>query len=439
MKVTKLRQKIFLILFGLIVIPLLFEICLHAAGSIYYRTRIKRPYEIRDGKSIRILCVGDSFTFGHGATAGYSYPEQLEKMLNKNNSNPKFIVYNQGICGENSSQLLKRLPKYLEKYEADISIVLTGMSNSWNLLDSNYFLFKDSGIKTFFYRADAFLSRLRSYKLLKIAIGNLKRILLVQSVSTYKSKKNELKASEVMNDNQAKMIIDKAVLEESKEHFKRGSSYWDIRKSTPALKEFQKALEINPNHYHSLLFLGDIYDCTGKDELAVEMLKKALESNPNHPDRIQVYNLLWRAHYHAGKYKLALEEIRETLKLDPNNESLRQILRYGLPSIEDRVLFSKLLEYDLENIIKLTKTKGAKIILLNYPHDKSYDEVRKKLANKYRVLFVDNAEVFTNLARSDNYIREEYFREDCHSNNNGYRIMAENVYKVLKSEILGLR
>jgi len=422
MSSTKLRQKLFLVLFGLAITFLLLELGLRLYGHIYYSYKIKKGIIRTDDKNtIKILCVGDSFTFGHGAKKGYSYPEQLERILNNNNPTHKFIVYNLGICGENSSQLVKRLPGYLEEYNPGILIVLTGLNNSWNL-DSNYFLFKEFSIKTFIYRVDAFLTRLRSYKLLKIGIENLKIISTGKSPVSYGS----------IN----KAQINKDVFNESKRRFELGKSYWDIRDINSAIKEFQKAIEINPIFYEAYLYLGYAYDAHGYFDLAVATFKKAIELDPN---CIEAHKELWNAYWKTDNYKLALREAQEVLNLDPNNELLRKILKYGLPNRKDEALFNRLFSYDLQNIIKLGRAKGVKVILLNYPFYDSYDKTRKEIGDRYQIPFVDNAEAFVNLAQADNYSRKQYFREDdSHCNNNGYQVIAENVYRKLKSEVLEL-
>jgi len=429
MEYKNLRQKFFLILFGLAVVFLVLEVGLRVAGYIYNSYRIKdRVARVNNENTFRILCIGDSYTFGHGATTGYSYPEQLEKMLNKNNSHRKFIVYNRGISGANSSRMLKELPENLKRYNPDAIIIMTGMNNRWNLQESNYFLFK-KGAKTYFCRADAFLTRLRSYKLLKILVGSLRNKAL-QGLSRYRnSNKGNFSA---IDDNQV-VSMDKGMSKEANEHFRLGQEYLITRELSLAVEEFKKAIEINPRHYYALVGLGDTYDCQGKYELAEKMLKKALEVNPN---SINAYGALWKMYWHAGKNSLALETIRKQLDLNPLDDDLRQILRSGLPYLPDeKEILDKVLEYDLENMFRLAKAGGEKIILLTYPLSEDNDEIRKRLANKWKILFVDNAKSFSELKSEENYKQKDYFVEDGHCNSNGYQIIAQNVYRVLQSEI----
>lgn len=47
----------------------------------------------------RILALGDSFTFGDGASYGESYVSKLSKLLNENSNDSSYYVMNAGFCG----------------------------------------------------------------------------------------------------------------------------------------------------------------------------------------------------------------------------------------------------------------------------------------------------------------------------------------------------
>jgi len=54
-----------------------------------------------------ITCIGDSITYGARDKYGRSYPAELAKML-YNDTNEFYYCHNHGICGETSSDLLRR-------------------------------------------------------------------------------------------------------------------------------------------------------------------------------------------------------------------------------------------------------------------------------------------------------------------------------------------
>jgi tetratricopeptide (TPR) repeat protein len=425
MEYGKINQKLHVILFGLISCFLLLEIWLYFSGRLYYSYRIKNNFVQSDKINLtRILCIGDSFTFGVGASKGFSYPEQLQKILDKNSSQ-HFVIYNAGVPGTNSSQTLNKLPSYLDIYQPDIIIIQTGTSNRWILSGSNYFLFKEKGINAFMRRLDAFLSHLRSYKLFKgLAARTYNKIILEFFVPLDANKINFTKRG----DN---LIVgaDSVILKKAEAHVASGQKHIESRAFSLAIPEFNKALDIIPTHEKAFLGIADAYACQGKRDLAEEILKKAIKTNPN---SAAAYHALWHFYWQEGKNKLALETVREELNLDPGNDELKQILQFGLPTLDEKEIFDRVIEYDLENMFRLARARGIRVVLLNYPHADGNDEVREKLVNNWRVAFVDNKKYFSDLKSRKDYKHKDYFAEDEHCNNNGYRIIAQNIYRVLK-------
>ena len=81
---------------------------------------------------IQVLCVGDSYTQGVGASElKYSYPMLLQEYLHKNSSLP-WAVANCGKAGTNSSELVQYIPKLFEMYSPKYLCVLIGVNDSWN-------------------------------------------------------------------------------------------------------------------------------------------------------------------------------------------------------------------------------------------------------------------------------------------------------------------
>jgi lysophospholipase L1-like esterase len=80
------------------------------------------PLEKPDG-NIRILVIGDSFTFGLGVDQSTCYSEQLEQILNRQESEFIYSVLNGGVGGYNTEQEMKWLKEKGLAFEPDVVIV----------------------------------------------------------------------------------------------------------------------------------------------------------------------------------------------------------------------------------------------------------------------------------------------------------------------------
>jgi len=89
-------------------------------NSIGFRDR-----EISKEKNVfRIICMGDSITFGWPNKTENTYPKVLEKLLNSQFSEMKFEVFNAGVPGYTSHQGLVWLQKEIIKYNPALSLYI---------------------------------------------------------------------------------------------------------------------------------------------------------------------------------------------------------------------------------------------------------------------------------------------------------------------------
>ncbi|MBI3293005.1 MAG: hypothetical protein HYZ73_09415, partial [Elusimicrobia bacterium] len=87
--------------------------------------------------TIRIVCLGDSHTFGVGASEGSSsYPSQLEQRLARCWDKPVRVI-NLGVPGQNSSQVTKSVEQVMTRQRPSLLLVLVGVNNQWNFVDVN--------------------------------------------------------------------------------------------------------------------------------------------------------------------------------------------------------------------------------------------------------------------------------------------------------------
>jgi len=156
----------------------LIEASLRTLGHFYLR---KTSLDgLADNRIFNILCLGDSFTYGWGVETKDNYPRQLEKRLNNSDLSMTFKVFNLAVPGSSSSQHLIYLKDILKKYKKpDLIIILTGANDSWNLADSNIDEFMNRDDSKAMPRESAsvkfriFISRFRTYKMLKMIVLNL--------------------------------------------------------------------------------------------------------------------------------------------------------------------------------------------------------------------------------------------------------------------------
>ena len=410
---------------------LILEFTLYISGKIYTLYKIKNETAgLNDGEAIKILCLGDSFTFGCGADKGYSYPEQLQRILNEKEPHKKFVVYNSGICSLTSSQLLLHLEANLSKAKPDIVVILIGWNDDVFLGDTNYCLFQADKTKALFWRLNYFMSNSRVYKLFKLGVDAM----LINQWKKKMSKKifvsQNLKLSEPQ-DGQV-MAMEESRKEAFKKHIELGDIYYNAynRKFDLAINEYKKAIAAWPGSEWGHMGLAQVYFDTNNLELAAQELKQTVNINPVNAE---AFRQLFTVYYNDGKMDLAQEAFEMYLYLNPSAiPNYRYSLIYGLPLKKDAEAFNNLWRHNLQSIIDFCRKKKTTLILLDYPQRDSHLALMQELATKNNIIFVRNELVFEGLKLKDGYQDDDYFVEDGHCKNRGYSIMAENIYNVIK-------
>ncbi|MEE3325911.1 MAG: GDSL-type esterase/lipase family protein [Myxococcota bacterium] len=84
---------------------------------------------------IRILCVGDSHTFGLPLPEEESYPAQLAEALARRHPGLEVEVINLGIPSLNSAFVANRLEEQMHQIRPQLVIVWVGINNLWNVVE----------------------------------------------------------------------------------------------------------------------------------------------------------------------------------------------------------------------------------------------------------------------------------------------------------------
>jgi lysophospholipase L1-like esterase len=169
-----LKSKVFCVLFGVCLVLVGLEIFLRLLG-FGYNVIYRAPVDAR--AEYRIYCVGESTTWGIGASdpATKNYPRQLEEMLKKKYKGMKIQCFFDQTIGQNTSEILAKLPRHIEKYRPQLIIFLVGVNNWWNMERSNILLFnEDRSVSQLALKTLIFLDQFRIWKLFKNLVFPLK-------------------------------------------------------------------------------------------------------------------------------------------------------------------------------------------------------------------------------------------------------------------------
>lgn len=113
--------------------------------------------------SNKILCVGDSHTYGAGVPRDRAYPAQLQELLDAREPGVHSVV-NLGLPGMSSTQLRNRVPVWLQRYRPGVLVVWVGVNDAWNRAEVGS---EAGGTASLL---DAALSRSRLYRLVRVAL-----------------------------------------------------------------------------------------------------------------------------------------------------------------------------------------------------------------------------------------------------------------------------
>lgn len=352
---------------------LVLELAVRAGGAIYVGLRPPAPPPIPSG--FRILCVGDSFTFGFGAHPGKSYPQDLQGLLDRAYGPGRFAVINRGIPNLNSTQLAMRLPEWLSQDRPDLVLILIGWEEL-KLYESSYFLFApmSAGWRGVLAALDMLLRHSRLYSLARLEALDLRR--------------------------------------------RRRTAR--LREDEAADRLAQEALQL---HLRSIRDAGgaDVGDLTAKAEAK---LRESIARNPTQPfPHFLLGEVLARSDRAA-----ATAEWRKAAALDPTGESGRDHLwevQPGDPKAIDRTALQKAYAYDIGRMREAAGRSGARLVVETYHTPLIPVSIQDVAAND--ACFIDNVAFFGEVKRHEGSI-QRYLASNPHLNDAGYLLMARHVF-----------
>ena len=124
--------------------------------------------ETKPSSTFRIICLGDSWTFGANVGQQDAYPQRLQALLRQEFPKADFKVFNLGVLGYSSYQGLELLKKNVNEFLPDLVVIAFAMN------DSNIGGSRDKDIpahnqkeNTLIKTLNRILERIESYKLLR--------------------------------------------------------------------------------------------------------------------------------------------------------------------------------------------------------------------------------------------------------------------------------
>jgi lysophospholipase L1-like esterase len=406
---------------------------------------------------ISLLFVwGDSFTEGVGASRGKDYPAVLDRLVKAEFGND-YQVINLGQSGKNTTQIKDEFILYLNENTPEVVVIMAGSANYWN-----YYGFEDR---------NQFIYNIRTFKLIK---------LLWNEVFSEKSESTPIEMSDVFSEadyqQNRKYFQEKLssnnlspTLDSSSFFNDREIIYYSIlsKNSQDLCKEFRDSLttadeelmkiydflngnlvssnDLSSGYYKAVYYLLQSGQC---GSFFKEMfLNLSIREFPYIED--VYYNLL--------KLKCRvplLPKDFDTKRICINDTIAYYNLKFGFSTAQENIgqvyieesteleiengKINRWVEEDLEEVIVACQKKGIKLIIMSYPYkyeNPVFDPVNsvlKGLAQKYKIIFVDNYSNFSNLTSQ----RNSYFVADGHCSDIGYEFIANEVFSVIKSEKL---
>lgn len=208
-----------------------------------------RINDVQNKKVYSILCLGESTT---AQGDNFSWPAQLERVLNKNSSEMKFKVVNAGENSVFTTRIVRRVGEYLNRYNPDLVIVMMGINDTFATKKYEKGLFND--VNEFVHNSN----------------------------KTVKMMRQRCQASEC--------------------YIEKAKNYENEGKYNEAKKIYENLLEIDKNSFEAYLNLGRLfllYENIGDENDAEKMFKKALEL---YPDNAEANSFLAGIYFSQKKY-----------------------------------------------------------------------------------------------------------------------------------------
>jgi lysophospholipase L1-like esterase len=417
-----------LIFAGVVAAFVVLETVLRLTGSVYYNRRQAAEQAViradnastrmtvmpvngdGTGAGIRILCVGDSHTFGVGAEPGYSYPAQLQRLLDRE-SLYRCTVYNGGVPGLTAIRLRYHLPDLLDRYKPQIVVLLIGMNDTNNPFVSDLYEIFDNGgdNATLAHKVKHGITRLRSYRLIEYVAAGIRHGIAARRVR----------------------VVDPSLRRTSDDYVDKAKVSFRRGEMSSAEKYFELAQSADPGNERVYLEQGYYYQSVGKYDLSIRNCARVLEINPLTPHRKDLYRFLFLLYQLCGQSADDRKRIRALIHRIPSDEMFQVP---GNPLEISQARQEQVFRSNLDSLVTIIEKHGAVVVIQTYAQGiPSLMNALRAVAARRGVRLVDNDMAFRKYKDP-----KSYFAPDGHPNKAGYRVMAAGVMKHI-AEVIRLR
>lgn len=430
--------------------------------------------------SSTILCVGDSYTFGLGATTpAHAYPSVLETLLHQ--SDTSLTVVNGGWPGRNSRDVLIALREQLDRSHPALVYVLVGVNDGWSRPD----LLEETAVG----HDNRFQWRWRTRRLAMLGVS------AIRALPSFLRRRD---------DNGSMGEVAKADVTDRKEA-PQVPRNWERAQSLAESTWAHKRLGRQPEARETLARLRAEFEASGRSEsigeLFVEVAEEAGETELARREALELSGaypanpafprvVAWQS-YQRGELATAVEAIdravvlssadpdagtfrlralitrnvdpRKSLcsalqsyRVDGDRALLRQLLTNGGPVYTHALLDECLSEQGfadgersliaqvladsqhpsdsaatatfvahLRLAVRWVRAAGGEAVFLGYPFHSTVNTAARSVANETGAGWIDVPAVFARRLASDR--REDLFVADGHLNDRGYAILADLV------------
>lgn len=472
-KHKKIFKKILVFFLGLLFSLLILETSLRIFGHYHKKQNIDKNYTLAKNTKNHIICLGDSFTEGCGASLGHDYPNLLNQLIQQQDSN-NYQILNFGQSGKNTTQIKLEFLHYLNEESPKLVILMAGSANYWN--------------KWGLGEKAKFIYEIRTFKLIKLLYNSLinknnETTSLLDSITNseaYLMRRTKYSRTLNITSLQNKNTYFKELIQ--KQDIKLIQNYADsifIEKET----NYEKINELIyfsiltnnvldfsgldythiPTYYKELItiitqlnndtinitndtikILYNYYlaNASNDNELKINYLLQCLNICPYFEDAYYELNLInynsipkppedfWDK---AICFTDSITFYKNKIGLENTNKGMVFIEdNYGYDSDLSRT--NRWIENELEDIILACKAKGSQIIIMTYPisyysQERQYlNEILKKLSYVHNLPLIDNETIFEELGNNKN----QYFVSDGHCSDKGNLLIAKEIYKLIK-------